>query len=597
MIYHKTLIFVNHFNKLTLKAATFIRLAQPVNIVDAHLHAYKEKSSVHTRFWQKSYDYNVPTTVRYPKFPVQNFVHLAAAQFPQKEAVDFCGSTLTNAEIRNQMLRMANVLGRLGLQKGDRVGLALPNCPQYIIAYYAILSAGGIVVNMNPLYTDSELRFMMENTGLKILFTFDAVMETMRPLAMEMGITLIVTRLADYMKKQDVGTASGLKLPDGWHSFSDLLASGKDARLPRIAFTPGDPALIQFTGGTTGLPKGALLSHGNVVAATFQAVLWGASTIIYAPYEQRAVLGVIPYFHIFANICCLNYGFLNIATQIQLPRFDMDDLLDAFARTERVTFFPSVPTLITALVNHPRTEDLKLGEKIAHVNTGGAPMPLELIHKIKDMGIFYTEGWGMSETTCMGICNPGLKPKSGAIGVPVMDADVRMVSTNDDATEVKRGEPGEILIKSPTVMMGYWNNPSETTHQLKDGWLSTGDIGQMDEDGYITIVDRKKDMIIAGGFNIYPREVDEVLYTHPKVAEAVTVGIPDAYRGETVKVFIVLKEGAEATDQEMITFCKSKLAPYKVPKYIEFRPSIPKSAVGKILRKILREEEIAKNTI
>ena len=552
---------------------------------------------MHSRFWQKSYDYNVPTTIRYPKFPVQNFVHLAAAQFPHKAAVDFCGSTLTNAQVRTQMLRLANALTSLGLQKGDRVAIALPNCPQYIIAYYAILSAGGIVVNLNPLYTSSELRFMMENTRLKFLFTFDAVMETMRPLAAELGIAVIITRLSDYMDRRGVSASCDLKVPDGWHALSDLLASCKDARLPRIAFTPGDPALIQFTGGTTGSPKGALLSHGNVVAATFQAVLWGNSTIIYAPYDQRAVMGVIPYFHVFANICCLNYGFLNIATQIQLPRFDMDELVSTFGRMERVTFFPSVPTMITALVNHHKAKELGLAEKIAHVNTGGAPMPLELIQKIKDMGIFYTEGWGMSETTSMGICNPGLKPKSGAIGVPVMDNDVRLISIDNDKDEAKPGEPGEILIKSPTVMLGYWNNPLETANQLKDGWLHTGDIGQMDKDGYITIVDRKKDMIIAGGFNIYPREVDEVLYSHPKIAEAVTVGIPDSYRGETVKVFIVLKEGTEATDQEIIAFCREKLAPYKVPKFVEFRPSIPKSAVGKILRKILREEEIANKKI
>ncbi len=548
-----------------------------------------------TRFWQNSYDYNVPTAIKYPRFPVQNFVHLAAAQFPHKAAVDFYGSTLTNAEIRNQMLRMANKLGHLGVQKGDRVGVALPNCPQYIIAYYAILSAGGIVVNLNPLYTQNELKFMMENTGLKILFTYDAVMDTMGPLAADLGLTLIVTKMTDYTNRRDIGAAQNLKLQDGWHSFCELLASCKDARLPRIAFIPGDPALIQFTGGTTGLPKGALLSHANVVAATFQAVLWGNSTILYAPYERRAVMGIIPYFHIFANICCLNYGFLNMATQIQLPRFDMDELLDTFARTERVTFFPSVPTMITALVNHPRTEELRLAEKIAHVNTGGAPMPLELIQKVKDMGIFYTEGWGMSETTCMGICNPGMKPKSGAIGVPVMDVDIRLISTVNETEEARPGEPGEIVIKSPTVMLGYWGNPSETANQLQDGWLHTGDVGQMDKEGYITIVDRKKDMIIAGGFNIYPREVDEVLYQHPKVAEAVTVGIPDSYRGETVKVFIVLKQGTEATEREIIAFCKEKLAPYKVPKYVEFRPSIPKSAVGKILRKILRDEEIARS--
>ncbi|MRR18325.1 MAG: long-chain fatty acid--CoA ligase, partial [Deltaproteobacteria bacterium] len=233
-------------------------------------------------------------------------------------------------------------------------------------------------------------------------------------------------------------------------------------------------------------------------------------------------------------------------------------------------------------------------EKITLFSSGGAPMSVELIEQVKDMGIFYGEGWGMSETASAGISNPVLKPKPGAIGVPMPDNDVRFVSLKDADQDVKPGEPGEILFKGPSVMLGYWNNPEETKNQMTDGWLKTGDVGQMDEDGYITLVDRKKDLIIAGGFNIYPREVDEVLCRHASVAEAVTVGIPDAYRGETVKVFVVLKQGQKATEKEIINFCKDKLAPYKVPKIVEFRESIPKSAVGKILRKMMREEEIGK---
>jgi long-chain acyl-CoA synthetase len=547
-----------------------------------------------TRFWQKNYDYNVPTSIRYPKFPIQNFLHLAAAQYPYKAAVDFYGSELTNSEVRSQMLRLANALGRLGIKKGDRIGIALPNCPQYIIAYYAILSAGAIVVNMNPLYTHDELKFMMQNTGMKILFTFDMVMPTMRPLAKELGFKMVVTKVTDYIKGFGVSTAKELDLEEGWHHFSELIEQSTDTRLPRIDFVPDDAALIQFTGGTTGLPKGAVLTHANVVASTFQASLWGSSTIIYVPYDKRTVMGIIPYFHIYGNICCLNWGFLNMATQIQLPRFDMDELMGTIARIERFTFFPTVPTLITALINHPKAAELHLAEKIGYFNSGGAPMPTELIQQVKDMGIFFSEGWGMSETASLGISNPGLKHKSGAIGVPIMDNDVRLVSVDNGVDEVKLGEPGEILIKGPSVMKGYWNNPEETKLQLTDGWLHTGDVGQMDEDGYIYIVDRKKDMIIAGGFNIYPREVDEVLYQHPKVAEAVAVGVPDAYRGETVKAFIVLKQGETATDKEIIDFCKQKLAAYKVPKVVEFRTSIPKSAVGKILRKVLRDEEIAK---
>ncbi len=548
-----------------------------------------------TRFWQRNYDYNVPTTIRYPKFPIQNLVHLAAAQFPHKAAVDFYGTELTFRQVRDQVLRLANAFIRFGVKKGDRIGIALPNCPQYIIAYYAALSAGAIVVNMNPLYTHDELKFMMENTHLETLITFDGALPTMRPLAIELGLKqMIVTRLTDYIKAFDVSTAKDLELEEGWHHFSELLAGSMDTRIPRTAFSPDDPALIQFTGGTTGLPKGALLSHGNVVAATFQCVQWGNSTIPYTPHEKRTVLGIIPYFHIYGNLCCMNWAFLSMATQIQLPRFDMDELLGTFARFEQITFFPTVPTMITAIINHPKADEMKLPEKIRYFNSGGAPMPVELIHKVKDMGIFFSEGWGMSETTSMGVSNPALAHKTGSIGVPSIDNEVRLVDLENGTEDVPQGEPGEIIIKGPTVMLGYWNNPEETNLQLRDGWLRTGDVGQMDGDGYITIVDRKKDMIIAGGFNIYPREVDEVLYRHPKVAEAVTVGVPDPYRGETIKVFVVLKAGQTATEAEIIKFCKEKLAPYKVPKLVEFRDGIPKSAVGKILRKILREEEMAR---
>jgi len=548
-----------------------------------------------TRSWHQHYDYNVPTTIRYPRFPVQNLVHIAAAQFPHKAAVDFYGSEMTFGHLRAQVLRLANALAKLGVKKGDRVGIALPNCPQYIIAYHATLSVGAMVVNMNPLYTHDELKFMMENTGQETLITFDGALPTMRPLARELVLKrMIVTKVTDYINGFGVSTAKSLELDEGWYHFSELIEGCTDTRLPRVTVTPEDAALIQFTGGTTGLPKGALLTHANIIAAVFQCSLWGNPLVVFTPYEKRNVIGIIPYFHIYGNIVSMNWALMNAATQVLLPRFDMEEFMGTIARFDQFTFFPAVPTMITAIVNHPKAEELKLGERIRLINSGGAPMPTELITKVRDMGINFGEGWGMSETTSVGIGNPILANKIGSIGIPIMDNDVRLVDVENGIEDVKPGDPGEILFKGPTVMKGYWNNPEETANQLTDGWLHTGDVGQMDEDGYIYIVDRKKDMIIAGGFNIYPREVDEVLYQHPKVAEGVTVGIPDAYRGETVKVFVVLKPGETATDKDIIDFCKAKLAPYKVPKLVEFRDSIPKSAVGKILRKILRDEEIAK---
>jgi long-chain acyl-CoA synthetase len=262
---------------------------------------------------------------------------------------------------------------------------------------------------------------------------------------------------------------------------------------------------------------------------------------------------------------------------------------------EEISFFPSVPTMINAIINHPKAPELNLARKLGLLNSGAAPMPVELIDQITEMGIFYGEGWGMSETTSLGISNPilGLS-KVGGIGIPWPDTDVKLVDVEEGKEEVPQGEPGEIIIKSPLVMKEYWNNPEETAGQLKDGWLYTGDIAVRDGDDYFFIVDRKKDMIIAGGFNIYPREIDEVLYEHPKIQDAVTIGVPDEYRGETVKAFIVPKEGETITDEEVFAFCEERLAAYKRPKFVEFRDSLPKSAVGKILRKELRAEEEAK---
>lgn len=545
--------------------------------------------------WHRLYEHNVPLTIRYPRYPVQQMLHISAAMFPHKAATHLYGAELTFAQLRNQSLRMANALSRLGIKKGDRIGIAMINCPQFVVAYFAVLSVGGIIVNMNPMYTHDELKFMMENTGMTAIFTFDGALSVMRPLVKEVGLKhAIVTKVSDYLDGTVKSSAKKLELEPGWHHFTELLESCADTRIPRIAFSPADPALIQFTGGTTGLPKGAVLTHGNIVCATFQGSIWGESINQYVPHEKRLVIAAIPFFHVFGNIGCINWSMFNAGTQIILPRFDVDEVLGVIAHTPEITYFPAVPTMVTAMVNHPQAERIRIGEHIRFLSSGGAPMPMELILKVQDMGIFFCEGWGMSETTAGGISNPIMNPKVGSIGVPQIDYDVKLVDVETGENKVRQGEPGEILIQGPTIMKEYWNNPHETAEQLKNGWLHTGDIAQADEDGYLYIVDRKKDMIIAGGFNIYPREVDEVLYRHPKIAEAVAVGVPDAYRGETIKAFVVLKPGEQATSKEVIDFCKEKLAPYKVPKMVEFRESIPKSSVGKILRKILREEEIAK---
>ena len=549
-----------------------------------------------TKPWHRHYDYNVPTTVRVPRLAIHELIQIPANAYPDKAALNFYGTEITFWELRVLVMRFANALGSLGVQKGERVGIHLPNCPQYPIAYYAVLSLGAIVVNLNPIYTAEEVKLMATTADLTTLITFDMVLPTIRVLCKEVPIPrVIVTKVTDYIKGMDVSTAHSLNLEKGWHHFSTLIENVQTSKRPRVQVNPEDPALIQFTGGTTGIPKGAVLTHGNVVGATLRGALWGSSTIILTPYERRNVIAVLPYFHVYGNIVVMNWAVFSCATQIMIPRFQVDEFMGILANFKEITYFPSVPTMINAVINHPKAAELGLDRKLGLLNSGAAPMPVEMIEQIRDMGIFFGEGYGLTESSSLGISNPilGLK-KVGSIGIPFIDNDVRLVSIKDGVTDVKQGEPGEIIMKGPLIMQGYWNNPQETAGQLKDGWLYTGDIAVQDEDDYFFIVDRKKDMIIAGGYNIYPREIDEVLFQHPKVQEGVAVGIADKYRGETVKAFVVLKPGQTATAEEIIAFCRETLAAYKVRKLVEFRPSLPKSAVGKVLRKILREEETAK---
>lgn len=549
-----------------------------------------------SRPWQRHYDYDVPTTIRYPQVPAHQLMQVSVNAYPDKAALNFYGTETTFWELREQILRMANALGGLGVQKGERVGLHLPTCPQYVITYHAVLSLGAIVVNLNPMYTTQELKALAQNTGITTLITFDMVLDYIRPLCQAVEIPrVIVTKITDFIDGFGKSTSEELELEKGWHHFSLLLEGCSEKRVPRVEIAPTDPALIQFTGGTTGIPKGAVLTHANLVAATLQVSLWGGNTTKLTPPERRSVLAVLPYFHVYGTVVVMSWALFNTATQILVPRFELDEFMGILAGFEEISFFPSVPTMINAIINHPKAPELNLDRKLGLLNSGAAPMPVELIDQITDMGIFYGEGWGMSETTSLGISNPilGLS-KVGGIGIPWPDTDVRLMDVEEGKEEVPQGEPGEIVIKSPLVMQGYWNNPEETAGQLKDGWLYTGDIAVRDEDDYFFIVDRKKDMIIAGGFNIYPREIDEALYEHPKIQDAVTIGIPDEYRGETVKAFVVPKEGETLTEEEIFDFCKDKLAAYKRPKFVEFRDSLPKSAVGKILRKELRAEEEAK---
>ena len=548
------------------------------------------------RIWHQHYDYNVLTSYRFPRIPVQALLDIPCNSFPDKPAINYYGSEISFWELREKAVRLANAFSELGIKKGDRVGLHLPNIPQYLISYYATLYVGAVVVNFNPLYTPEELTALVKQTGVSTFITFDMVIPNVKAVTAEIEIPrVIATSVFDFMDGVGISTPETLQMKDQWHHFSQLLDNSQNLKRPKVDISLEDAALIQFTGGTTGIPKGAVLTHANMVAAAHLCFLWGSASMQYSSPADRVVMCALPFFHVYANIVCLNWGMLNCATMILVPRFEIDPFMDLVAGLEKSFFLPAVPTMINAIVNHPRAAEIDLPKKLDLLNSGGGPIPVELIDQVENLGIAYSEGWGMSETTSLGIANPvmGLK-KFGSIGIPFPGMDVKLVDLETGTTEVPRGEPGELCIKGPLVMKGYWENPDKTAETLIDGWLHTGDIAKMDEDGYFFIVDRKKDMIIAGGYNIYPRDIDEVLYQHPKVLDAVSVGIPHEYRGETVKAYIVLRPGETATAEEIIDFCKEKLAIYKVPKIVEFRDELPKSAVGKILRKILRDEEVAK---
>ena len=462
----------------------------------------------------------------------------------------------------------------------------LPTSPQYAIAYHATLALGAIVTNLNPYYTVPELEYIVDHTGLSTIISTDKNLEKLEELAADVELgRVVITRVEDFSSNPP---SEPLLLPDGWRHFSSLLKDANSHLRPKVEVVASDPAQIQFTGGTTGVPKGAVLTHFNVVAAMHQVNKWGGNNIV--PIDRRNMLVAIPYYHVYANICCLGLGTISVTTQVLVDKFEIDSLMDVLADVDQIGYFPAVPTMIGAVMNHPRTASLGLERKIGRFGSGGGPMPVELIDRVRGSGISYGEGWGMSETTSLGFSNPILNPsKDGSIGIPFPDTDVKVVDADDPSKEKGVGEPGELLVKSPLLMKEYWGDPEKTADQLRDGWLFTGDIVVRDEDDYFSIVDRKKDMIIAGGFNIYPREVDEVLYQHPKVREACAVGVPDEYRGETLKAFLVVQEGETLTAEEITAFCRERLAPYKVPKLVEFRESLPKSAVGKLLRRMLRD--------
>jgi len=548
--------------------------------------------------WYKSYVKGVAYTLQYEKITMPQALTRSVNQFPDKTALIFIDSRISYKQLDDMVNRFANALIDLGVKPGDKVAMLLPNMPQVVAATYGAWRAGAVVVMNNPLYTDKELEYQFNNSESSFLITLDLLGPRMIALKPKTPIKhIVVAHIRDHLRfprKQLLPILAKDKhrnIPPtpNVYEWMDVLKK-YPATNPKIPVDFESLASLQYTGGTTGVSKGVMLTHANLVKNVQQ-------TLAFFPGFNRGentLLGTLPFFHSFGLTTCMNISIWMGWTDVLIPRPEPEALLEAVHKY-KVNFFPAVPTMYVGVLNHPKASQYNL-TSIKGCFSGAAPLPIEVIKEFESKtGSQICEGYGLSETSPVATTNPfGGVTKVGSVGLPVPDTDIKIVDLIDGQKEMPVGESGEIIIKGPQVTSGYYKMPEETAIAIRDGWLYTGDIGKMDEDGYFYIVDRKKDMIIAGGYNIYPREIDEVLFEHPKILEACAVGIPDPYRGETVKAFVVLKPGETMTAEEVIKYCQEKLAKYKVPKMVEFMTSLPKSGVGKILRKELRAMEMAK---
>ena len=559
-----------------------------------------EKIRYQDKPWLKFYEKGVPETISYEEICMPDILDRTAKEFADNTALIFQGYKLTYRQFKEMVDRFATCLADFGIKQGDAVAILLPNLIPCVVAYFSILKIGAITVMNNPLYTDRELEHQFNDSGAKALITLDLLANRMIDLRPKTKIRQIVyTSIGDYLpfpknllfplvaKKKKL--AADVKQAPDVFTWKDCISKYQQ-RPPTVKLGFEDVAMYQYTGGTTGVSKGVMLTHANLSKQVQQAAVW------FPQFEKgtQIVLGALPYFHVFGMSTAMNFAVHVGWAQVLVPRPQPEPLLEAI-RKFRPTFVALVPTMYIGMLNHP---DLKKTDMscIKGAFSGSAPLPVEVIHEFERItGAVIVEGFGLTETTPVTHINPfgGIR-KVGSVGVPISDTECRIVSLDDGVTDVPVGEPGELIIKGPQVMKGYKDMPDETANTLRNGWCYTGDIGTMDQDGYFYIVDRKKDMIISGGFNIYPRDIDEVFYQHPKVQEACAIGIPDPKRGENVKVFVVLKEGETATQKELLEYCATKLAKFKLPAEIEFRTELPKTNVGKILRKQLRTEELEK---
>ena len=549
--------------------------------------------------WLNHYESGVLEHIQYEPICLPDCLKRSAKRFPDKMALSFQGYQITFSKLDEMVDRFATCLIDFGIQKGDSVAILLPNTIPCVVAYFASMRIGAITVMNNPLYSDRELYHQFTDAEAKVLITLDLLGNRMIDLRPQTQIKqIVITSIGDYLpfpknllfplvgKKK--GLAAKVKPAEDVYQWKTLLS--RHAPPPdHVPLDFEDVAMYQYTGGTTGVSKGVMLTHGNLSKQIQQICAWFPQ---FGPDE--IMLGALPFFHVFGLSTAMNLAIYSGWGNILVPKPQPTQLLEAISKY-KPTFAPLVPTMYIGMLEHPKIESTDL-TSIKGCFSGSAPLPVEVIHEFeKKTGSTIVEGYGLTESCPVTHVNPFKgQRKIGSIGVPIPDTVCRIVDLKNGATDVPLGESGELLIKGPQIMKGYWKRPDATAEALTDGWLHTGDIAQMDEDGYFYIVDRKKDLIISGGYNVYPRDIEEVFFEHPKVMEATVIGIPHPKRGEAVKVFVVLKEGQQATTEELMAYCQDKLAKYKWPTEIEFRKDLPKTNVGKILKKDLRAEELEK---
>jgi long-chain acyl-CoA synthetase len=531
--------------------------------------------------------------------PLYELVSATSDRDPKKTCVRFQGASMTYGQVDDLSSRFASALLSMGVKKADRVAIFMPNMPQFVISYFGILKAGGVVVPCSPLYKEKELEFQLKDSGASVVVAANDVVKgndlfaSVERCRGTVGAKVITASLTDYLpgaKRALAGLAGvkNVKREGTAGAFRDLVAKSQPLGEFAKVDPSGDVAVLQYTGGTTGVAKGAMLTHANLYLNAAVIAAWFPLT------KYDVALGVLPYFHIYGMTAAMNAPLFAGSSLVLLPRFEVETVMETIQK-ERVTSFCGVPTMYIAVIHHPDVKKFSL-RTVRGCISGGAPLPGAVIKRFGELtGGSLVEGYGLSEASPVTHCNPigeGASLREGSIGVPLPFTDAEIVDMGDPSKRLGVGEAGELAVKGPQVMLGYWNNRAETENVLtREGWLLTGDIAKMDEDGYFYIVDRKKDMIDVSGLKVYPREVEELLFTHPGVKEAAVVGMPDDYRGEAVSAYVVLKPESrgKVTEADIIQFCRTNLANYKAPRKVEFVDELPKTLVGKVLRRKLRE--------